>query len=135
MRLVDRKIFKLCIGLLAGFIVMAGSLLVFSKFVTGDALEGPKYLYDQARYGSWSDAEKEQLLIARIEAIPEVVKTEFTLESPLAGPGDRFLEVRVSTLDDKVEREVTDLCRKNGLWWSEYNVTCLVLSIEPESRQ
>lgn len=135
MRLVDRKVFKLFIGLLTGFIVMAGALLVFSKFVTGDALEGPKYLYDQARYGSWTDAEKEQLLIDRIEAVPRVVKTEFTLESPLASPKDRFLEVWVSPLDDKVERKITNLCRKNGLWWSEYSVTCLVHSIEPESNQ
>ena len=130
MRLVDRKEFKLFIGTLTGFIVMAGALLVFSKSVTGDALEGPKYLYDQARYGSRTDAEKEQLLIDRIEAVPQVVKTEFTLESPLAGPRDRFLEVWVSPLDDKVERKITNLCSKNGLWWSEYSMTCLVLNIE-----
>ncbi|MGP5049668.1 MULTISPECIES: hypothetical protein [Micrococcaceae] len=123
---------KLGVGFLVVTFIVAGLLIAFSKLATGDPFNVPKYLYDHVRYATWTDAEKEQVLIGRVEKIPEVLKTEFTTEPDGAAPRDRFLNVTTSVTNRDIENSLMDACGRNGLWWNDYNVTCRVVSIESE---
>lgn len=117
----------LCIGLLTPMVGM----LVIGKLAMDDILAIPKAFVEQARYGSWSDDEKIELIRSRIESIPEV------RSASLEEPEDTLPEIqRIRfTVDSplpnrELERQISRVCSKGELWGflDEFPASCHVES-------
>lgn len=133
---LNKRLFAKVTGsILATVFVLTGLLIAFSKVSTGDPFMLLGYLHDRIRYATWTDAEKEQILVDRVEKVPGVLETEFTEEPALADHNDRFLNVMTRSTNREFESKLRKICSQNGLWQDNYNVTCQAVSIESESHQ